>query len=126
MKNFKRQKNLWNEFRKYGKNVLKIPERILDIASVIFELELTARGLSVYTIAEYLDLDVDDVIGEIYTYTGFKGFDTDLDTNPIGCYNNGEMNKLENIFNKKEIDEIIMFIEKYNELKKELDIYYGD
>lgn len=126
MKNFKKQRNLWNEFRRYCKNALGMSDRILDIISVILELDLTSRGLSVFTIADALELDVQDVRDEIFAYTGFKGFDADLDINPIMCYNNNEMDKLNNYFDQEELTKILDFIDVYNSLKRELDIYYAD
>lgn len=111
------------EVRSAISQLLGISEELVDLLSVWEVVRMTACGLSIPTIAEKLSITEEDVKQDLgfFTDNSFLGFQSDLDYNVEEWYNTlGELDVLE-------IDNTPLksFLDKYNQVKGEIDKVYG-
>src|ERR1035437_8220517 len=126
MKNYKNENQKWIEILLCCDENLGLEPKLMEYLSVFLELEMTARGLSIYSIAKELDMEEEDVTYDLFKSTGFVGFNIDLDINPILWYNSGRIEELTNCLGNGGFAELILdFLKQYIRIKEELDKYYG-
>lgn len=70
------------------KEKFNIDEVLVDLMADRDILHLTASGSSNISISKFLDIDIEDIKSVNKDFYGFDGWETDLDLNPIGIYNN--------------------------------------
>jgi hypothetical protein len=121
MKNYKNENQKWIELLLYCDENLGLEPKLMEYLSIFLELEMTARGLSIYSIAKELDIESEDVTYDLFRSTGFVGFTVDLDINPILWYNSGRIEELTNYLDNSGLD----FLKQYIIIKEKLDKYYG-
>lgn len=124
----------WDIIQDLYENRLGIPKSITYLLSIELIVKGCAMGLSNSRISKRLDIDVFYISQILSKEVDFEGWTNDLDFSPLAIYNRSDGNF---IAYKQEIETISPFYfedkvkssfyvcKVYNNIKKEIDKYYG-
>lgn len=121
----------WEEFVSHCEKNLGISRKTLDMISISNILDLCVRGFSNTHIADYLDIDKAYVKTILESTMGFSGFKTNIDYSPLFLFKKLSKEEFRERFekhlqNSKQLENLLTFCKKYEEIERQLDEYYGD
>lgn len=88
-------KELWEYLKEFYKEKFGIEPNLVDVMSNIDILKLCATGASNGSISKTLDIDVEDIADVLDKYFAFRGWLSDLESNPLLVYKSKDFETLE-------------------------------
>jgi ribosomal silencing factor RsfS len=125
--------NYWEVIQKVYEEKFGTPPKILDYIATQQILKLCCTGLSNKKIAEYLEIDIEDVENTLFEFLNFEGWENDLDINPLHIFE--KVKNLDNfiifmvkssMISEKIANNFYEVCKKYKLIEEEVDNYYDE